>query len=216
VSPSNTSTPVPLILAIDTTQPHGSIALIRNNTLLEEEQLHTTTGFAEILYPALQNLLARNNVKLAEIDLYAVAAGPGSFTGVRIGLAAAKGCAEMHGRLVVPISNLLAIAALANLSRPMCPVIDVRRGEFAAAVYSATLDELRPPFSATPAEIIATSGDVTYCGPDAPASFPNAIETSRALAATIARLAATRPGLDPSLADAEYVRRADVRLPVAK
>jgi len=204
---------VPLILALDTTQPHGSIALMRDNDLLEQEEIHAGAGFAETIFPALQALLRRNHVDLKEIGLYAVAAGPGSFTGVRIGLAVAKGCAEMHGRLVVPISNLLAIAALANRAQTLCPVIDVRRGEFAAAVYSAGLELLTPPFSATPAEIIAQVGNVTFTGPDAASSFPNAIETSRVLAATIARLAGTREALDPALADAEYVRRADVRLP---
>ena len=196
--------------------------------MLEQAEIHATEGFSEIIYGELQRLLDRNNVKLAEIDTYAVASGPGSFTGVRIGLAAAKGCAEMHGRLVVPVSNLLAIAALSGLPATSpatlpatspaitCPIIDVRRGEFAAAVYSANLELLLPPFSATPAGIIERTrefGNVIYCGPDAPKSFPNAVETSRALAGTIARLAATRPGCDPALADAEYVRRADVRLP---
>lgn len=205
-----------LILSIDTTQPDGSIALLRDGDLLQEVALHAPSGFAEIIYPALQALLADKGLKLADIDTYAVASGPGSFTGVRIGLAVAKGCAEMHGKLVVPVSNLLAIAAMADLRGPVCAIIDVRRGEFAAAVFDADLTLVTPPFSATPAEIVAAvPADIVFAGPDAAGAFPRAIATSRTLASAIARLAAAQRGVDPALADAEYVRRADVREPAA-
>lgn len=211
-----------LILSLDTTQPTGSIALARDGRLLEEREIIATEGFSGIIYPEISALLERNSVKLPEIGAYAAAAGPGSFTGVRIGLTVAKGLAEMHGKQVVAVSNLRAIAFLARekVPAPYCPIIDVRRGEVAAAVYGAELDMLMPPVSAEPPDITARAaqfGTVSYCGADAPAFFPGSTATSRCLAGAMALLASrdfdAGLGLDPAAADAEYVRRADIRMP---
>lgn len=214
-----------LILAIDTTQPTGSVALARDGALLEEREIQATEGFSGVVYGAIAALLDRHAVKLPQIDGYAAAAGPGSFTGVRVGLTVAKGLAEVHGKQVVAVSNLRAIAFLARdkgpaLDHVLCPIIDVRRGEVAAAVYSNGLEMLMPPVSAEPPEItarVAGFGPVTYCGADAPAFFPGGIATSRCLAGAMALIAArdfdAGLGLDPAAVDAEYVRRADVHLP---
>ena len=75
----------PLILAVDTTHDYGSIALARGDELLEEMPLHAAEGFAQILYGRLRELLARHGVALADVDRFAAASGPGSFTGVRVG-----------------------------------------------------------------------------------------------------------------------------------
>jgi tRNA threonylcarbamoyladenosine biosynthesis protein TsaB len=223
---------MPLILAIDTTQPAGSIALAAAGVLLEMRAIHAPpVGFSGVIYDELAALLDRHGVTLPQIDGYAAANGPGSFTGVRVGLTAAKGLAEAHGKLVVPVSNLLAIAALAQPLTPqltqsvLCPIIDVRRGEVAAAVYSNALELLIAPFSAEPAEVTRRvagcaeeCGAVVYCGADAPRFFPGAVETSPYLAGSVALIAerdlAAGRGLDPASADADYVRRADIGPPM--
>jgi tRNA threonylcarbamoyladenosine biosynthesis protein TsaB len=218
---------MPLILAIDTTQPSGSVALAANGALLETRSIGAPTGFSGVIYEELAALLDRHGVTLPQIDGYAAASGPGSFTGVRVGLTVAKGLAEAHGKLVAPISNLLAIASLAQplTKGPLCPLIDVRRGEVAAAVYSNNLELLIAPFSAEPAEVARRAagcatecGAVIYCGADAPRFFPGALETSPYLAGAIALLAArdlaAGRGLDPAAADADYVRRADIGPPI--
>ena len=214
---------MPLILALDTTQPTGSVALAAAAALLETRAICAPTGFSSVIYEELAALLERHGVKLAQIDGYGAASGPGSFTGVRVGLTVAKGLAEAHGKLVAPVSNLLAIASLAQRSTQglLCPIIDVRRGEVAAAVYSNALELLIAPFSAEPGEVArraAECGAVIYCGADAPRFFPGALETSPYLAGAIALLAArdlaAGRGLDPAAADADYVRRADIGPPV--
>jgi tRNA threonylcarbamoyladenosine biosynthesis protein TsaB len=198
--------------------------LARGDQLLEEVELAAPEGFSGILFQQIEALLRRHGTGLPGVDLYAAAAGPGSFTGVRIGLTAVKALAEMHGRQVVPVSNLSAIALMAHAIRPdgtplLAPVVDARRGEVAGAVYTRTLERLLDPMVAAPevfAARVAEFGEALYCGPDAASSAPGGapcLTTPRALAAAIARLAAAGRGVDPALADAEYVRRADVRKP---
>jgi len=214
----------PLILALDTTNETGSLALARGVQLLEEAEIAAPDGFSGILFQQIETLLSRHEARLADIDLYAAAAGPGSFTGVRVGLTAAKALAEMHGRMVAAVSNLAAIVQMANVIQPegaalLAPVVDARRGEVAGAVYTREMKRVLEPSVGTPAEFavrVAELGKALYCGPDAAAFAPSGApyaNTPPALAAAIARLAFAGQGVDPAAADAEYVRRADVRKP---
>lgn len=220
--------PPPLLLALDTTNTHGSLALARGSELFEQVDLVSPDGFSGILFGAITGLLERHGVKLSDVEAFASAAGPGSFTGVRVGLTAAKGLAEMNGRTVVPISNLAAVAYsgkshLTPEVRFLAPVLDLRRGQIAGAVYSSDLGVRLPPLLAAPDAFAARAaefGQVFYCGPDAPRFFPSAAHcaaTPRALAGAIALLAAAElasgRGLDPAAAEADYVRRPDIRNP---
>ena len=143
-------------------------------------------------------------------------------------MTAAKGLAEMSGCKVVPISNLAAVAYMGNPHltpevRFLAPVLDLRRGQIAGAVYSSDLEVRLPPLLAAPEAFAARAaefGQVLYCGPDAPRFFSSAahsVATPRALAGAIALLAADElasgRGLDPAAADADYVRRPDIRNP---
>ena len=92
-----------LILAVDTSSEYGSLALLRDSELVEEVALHAPKGFAHVLYGHLAELLERHAVKTADIDCFAAASGPGSFTGVRVGLACVKGLAEAVGRPAVAV-----------------------------------------------------------------------------------------------------------------
>ena len=198
--------------------------MARGEQLLEEVEIAAPDGFSGILFQQIAALLTRHDIRLADVELYAAAAGPGSFTGVRVGLTAAKALAEMHGRMVVAVSNLAAIAQMANAGNRggpdlLAPVVDARRGEVAGAIYTREMTRALEPLVGTPevfAARVAEMGEALYCGPDAatlaPAGAPRFV-TSRVLAGAIARLALTGQGLDPAAADAEYVRRADVRKP---
>src|SRR6185369_16319488 len=98
------------------------------------------TGFAHVLYPHLSRLLEQNGVTLTSIDCFAAASGPGSFTGVRVGLACVKGLAEALGKPAMGISNLQALATFAR-GELRAVVIDARRGD----VYGGLFDEqVRP------------------------------------------------------------------------
>ena len=81
------------ILAIDTTGTFGSLALVAEGRVVEEALLQSEEGFSRIIHLELGQLLARRAWRLHDIDAFAAAAGPGSFTGIRVGLAAVKGLA---------------------------------------------------------------------------------------------------------------------------
>jgi tRNA threonylcarbamoyladenosine biosynthesis protein TsaB len=210
---------VALILALDTTNETGSMALLRGADLLEETELVPESGFCEMIFQEIAGLLDRHALKLSDVDIFAAASGPGSFTGGRVSMTAAKGLAEMNGRLVAPVPNLMAVAYQASHQEttsaiPLAPVLDVRREQVAGAVYSPNLDCLLEPLVASPeafAVRAAEFGNVLYCGPDVARFAPPGAAftaTPRALAGAIARLAAGR-GVDPAVADVEYIRRAE-------
>ncbi len=86
------------VLAIDTTGDVGSIALAGERGLIEEVMLDSPDGFAHVLFDEIERLLGRHALNVRQMDAFASASGPGSFTGVRVGLTAVKGLAEATGR----------------------------------------------------------------------------------------------------------------------
>src|SRR5690242_1128052 len=125
-----------LILALDTTHEFGSLALLERGEVLEELVLHAPDGFGQVLYQHLARLLEHHGRRVGEVACFAAASGPGSFTGVRIGLACVKGLAEATGRKVVAVSNLEAMARFGSAAQ-RAVVMDARRGEIYGAVYGA-------------------------------------------------------------------------------
>jgi tRNA threonylcarbamoyladenosine biosynthesis protein TsaB len=206
------------ILAIDTTSEFGSLALQENESLLEEMPLHASSGFSPVLYGYIDSLLKKYDWPLASIDVFASAAGPGSFTGVRVGLTAAKGLADATGRGALAVSNLQALAACGQ-SDVRAVIIDARRGEIYGAVYDSQLRIVSPeivtafqPWLASltskPQEIIST--DFSAFRPSFTMAVP--IREQRTLASAIARIAEKTPAVDPMYLDANYVRRSDAEL----
>ena len=131
------------ILSLDTTGEFGSIALVKDDRVIEEVPLHSTDGFGHILFGQIDRLLKRRSTALSDIDCFASASGPGSFTGVRVGLAAAKGLAESLGRPVVAVSNLQALAWFGSRDA-RATILDARRGEIYGAVFDGKLNEIAP------------------------------------------------------------------------
>ncbi|MGD1010160.1 MAG: tRNA (adenosine(37)-N6)-threonylcarbamoyltransferase complex dimerization subunit type 1 TsaB [Candidatus Aminicenantales bacterium] len=125
-----------LILAVDTTTPSGSVALLRDAELLGEFDLESPSTHSARLLRSVDLLLQANALDIQAVDAYAVAAGPGSFTGIRIGLSAVKALAFASGRMVAPVSTLEALASkIAGPSvRLACPVLDAKKGEIYAAL----------------------------------------------------------------------------------
>ena len=217
----------PLLLAVDTTHEFGSLALARGEEILEELRLQAPDGFAHVIYGHLAQLLQRHGVCPDAIDCLASASGPGSFTGVRVGLACVKGLAEACGKPAVAVSNLQAIASFG--SAPLrAAVLDARRGEVYAAVYDSEGRAVQPEKVVSFAEWlqILPPGDVefvstdftSFCGAFAGTRFESARRTAapRALAAAVARIACRRflagEAQDPAALDANYVRRSDAEL----
>jgi tRNA threonylcarbamoyladenosine biosynthesis protein TsaB len=219
---------MPLTLAVDTTSEYGSLALLRDGDLLEEALLHAPDSFSPVLYDELRRLLDRHAVKLADIDCFAAASGPGTFTGVRVALACVKGLAEAMGRPAVAVSNLQAVARYGQA--PLrAALLDARRGEAYAAVYDDSgylvmpevVAKLAPWVESLPVgvkEFLSNDLPLDLALDLAGTRFEGAriVTAPRALAATIARIAADRLARgevgDAASLDANYVRRTDAEL----
>jgi len=138
-----------IILALDTTSAGGSLALASDGDLMDESTGNPNLTHGEQLPGELQLLLDRNGLTSGTIDRYAVAAGPGSFTGLRVGIATIQGLALVHNRRVVPISVLDALVeaakklAVDSKSGPeiIVPFMDAKRGEVFSNVYAPSRNE---------------------------------------------------------------------------
>jgi tRNA threonylcarbamoyladenosine biosynthesis protein TsaB len=132
-----------LILAVDTSTRTGSAALLRDDQVLAEVSGYEETPYSTRLFRDVALLQDRANFGLDQIDVFAIAAGPGSFTGLRVGLTAVKAWAEVHGKPIAAISGLEAIAteSLAGEARDaakdhlIAPFLDARRGQLFGAIY---------------------------------------------------------------------------------
>jgi tRNA threonylcarbamoyladenosine biosynthesis protein TsaB len=133
-----------LTLSLDTSSLAGSLAVLRDDSLLGVISTRSEENYSSRMFRHLDFLLADLSLHLRDFDLFSVAAGPGSFTGLRIGLTAAKAWAEVYSKPVVGVS---ALEAVAIQSLPMkysasnlliVPVLDARRGQIYSAFYRAS------------------------------------------------------------------------------
>jgi tRNA threonylcarbamoyladenosine biosynthesis protein TsaB len=127
------------ILALETSGAEGSVALLQGDRL-RERGLPADVPTAEALLPAVDALLREAGVALSELSGFAVSIGPGSFTGLRIGVATVKGLAFGSDRPVAAVPTLAVLAAGAPGPGPVVALLDARRGEAYAAGYRAPGD----------------------------------------------------------------------------
>ncbi|MBM4441185.1 MAG: tRNA (adenosine(37)-N6)-threonylcarbamoyltransferase complex dimerization subunit type 1 TsaB [Candidatus Rokubacteria bacterium] len=124
------------VLAVDTSTMAGGVAVLDGERVIGESLLDVRTTHSERLMLAVDRALGDAGWPPASLDGFAVAVGPGSFTGLRIGLAAVKGLAFALGRPIAAVPTLDAMAAaLPWASRPVCAVLDARRDEVYASLY---------------------------------------------------------------------------------
>lgn len=206
-----------MILAIDTTGPFGSIALRHSAGTMDEMPIEAPDGYAHVLFAHIEEILRRNAARLADVECFAAAAGPGSFTGVRVGLACIKGLAEAMGKPAVGVSNLQAIASFG--AAPLrAAVMDARRGEVYGAVYDAAGNLVQRETVATFSAWLEAlpPGDMEILSPDFACEDVAVKKTPRAIAGAVALLALERlvrgEAGDPAGLDANYVRRSDAEL----
>jgi tRNA threonylcarbamoyladenosine biosynthesis protein TsaB len=130
------------VLALDTTTRVGSVALVENDRVIEERHGDGTRSHAERLPHELLAVASANGVPLPAIDLFAVASGPGSFTGLRIGIATMQGLALVARRRIVGVAALDAIAHAASRDLETGALVaawmDAHRREVFAALYRVT------------------------------------------------------------------------------
>ena len=225
-----------LILAVDTSTRSGSVALLRDSTPLACLSDTSDEPYSSRLFRNLEQILVEHAIQLPQIDLYAVCTGPGSFTGLRIGLTAAKGWAEVFGKPIAPVSSLEAVAAQSNTTDAMlAPVIDAHRGQVFAGLYepspaglrrrtddvvmpaSQFLDIVRTEAAEAPVAFVSPTPAVLRSALDLSSFCSSPIEeVSSVLASAIGRIGwerALRGDLVDALTlDAHYVRRSDAEL----
>lgn len=124
------------ILAIETTGPFCSVALIDDNDELEELMGDEKMNHLKTVTPMIEALLARHDLTVADLDVLAVSQGPGSFTGIRIGVSTARALSQATG---VPVMTVPTLAAFGDgegeEGQLVCPVLDARRQQVYAGAY---------------------------------------------------------------------------------
>jgi tRNA threonylcarbamoyladenosine biosynthesis protein TsaB len=123
-------------LAIDTSTKTASVALLRHGEVIAEVFTSFGTHHSATLLPVVENICNMSRIKVEEMDLYVCTIGPGSFTGIRIGMATVKGFALAMGKPVAGVSTLDALALnLAGSRATLCPMLDARKNQIYTALY---------------------------------------------------------------------------------
>lgn len=129
------------MLAIESATSEPSVALLSGPKVLAERTGPRGASPAEVVLPAVEAVLREAQVALASVSLFAVAIGPGSFTGLRVGLASVKGLAFASGTQVAAVPTLEALCfAAGSAAAPVAALLDARRGEVYAAAYGPGAD----------------------------------------------------------------------------
>jgi tRNA threonylcarbamoyladenosine biosynthesis protein TsaB len=220
-----------VILSVDTTARAGSVAVLRGPVVVAELTGDAAVPHGQRLPLDLERVLAQAGLGIADVSLLAVAAGPGSFTGIRIGIATVQGLAMSRGLRVVPVSTLDALAqAGANATRAVATWIDAHRGEVYGALYGPGGRDTRVPAAAATAETLLAglgeplgTGGAVFIG-DGAVRYRDVIAAAlgeRAtilptppLAGLIGQIAAAEPAgaVGPHALVPIYVRKPDVEL----
>jgi len=221
------------VLGIETATEFASVALVDDGEVLAEALARLHRRLTEELVLLVKWTLERAGVEPGELAGVAVSAGPGSFTGLRVGMATAKGLCFARGLPIVAVPTLKAMAArMAPSSLPICPLLDARRREVYAALYrweGDDLAEVLPPKALALEELLSSlDGPVLFTG-DAARTFRKPIlkhlgdrakfappELSLPHAASVARMGeealARGEVSDLSSLEPTYIRGSGVRL----
>jgi len=221
-----------LILALDTSSAGGSAAVARDGGVTAIRAGDPSRTHGEQLPGVLMSALEAEGHALRDVDLFAVSIGPGSFTGLRVGIATMQGLAHANAKLVVPVTTFEALAwATRGNDQPIATWVDAHRGEVFATLLSANRQQLAEPSSLAPsatlerwAPLVSSLGSIRFTG-DGAIRYREIIEAAlhdRAvieeevppLASAIAEIAASDPSraVRPHAVAPLYVRRPDAEL----
>lgn len=223
----------PFILSVETATLSGSVALSRGDEIVAALRGDSGISHSNTLLNDIDKLLHEAQVELTEIDVFAVATGPGSFTGLRIGIATVKGLAATLDRPCAGVPTLHAVALSAGASDRSVALLPAGRGEVFAQLFSVTRDglvtELDKATHISPQRLLAKYGSlesIVWCGEGAIAN-KSLLETkpgwqiappTQNLATHVASLAWGRfrdnQLLHPDALQAIYVRPSDAELKV--
>jgi len=226
-----------ITLTIDTSEARGSVAVLKDGAVVATKAHEDGTDYSIWLLPAVGEVLIEAGTKMECVDLYGVATGPGSFTGLRVGLTTVKAWSEVYGKPIVGVSRLAALARSRELqSAYVASCYDAQRGQLFGAIYalSGIVGRVGEEFVVSPEEFVqlvegeAGSEPVTWATLD-PALLENleslqrrisvgdrVLVCSTELASTVGVLALERAAKgqlsDPLALDANYVRRSDAEI----
>ena len=227
-----------IVLAIDTCESRGSIAILKDNATLQAVPHAISEEYSSWLLPAVNSALEFAEIALGAVDLFAAASGPGSFTGVRIGLTTVKAWSEVFGKPIVAVSRLEGVAAQSqSTAHYVASFIDAQRDQIFGALYHTAEDGLAlvgQEMVASPEVFVewvderALGNEVTWISTDPdslakhPAWQPRAARGDKiqcvpcVLAPFIGKIAFQRAlngnALDALSVDANYVRRSYVEV----
>jgi tRNA threonylcarbamoyladenosine biosynthesis protein TsaB len=143
-----------LILNIDTATEIAHISLSKSGVILDSDNNTDQKEHGSFLQPSIQKLLKNNSIAIESIDAVAISIGPGSYTGLRVGMASAKGICFALQKPLIAVNSLEIIACAAILEKSdkidlsnslICPMIDARRMEVFTALYNQNLDKILEP-----------------------------------------------------------------------
>jgi tRNA threonylcarbamoyladenosine biosynthesis protein TsaB len=159
-----------VILALETATPYGSVALVAGGAVVRETALPAGRQASETVLSAVSDLFGDCGVPPGKVACVAVSAGPGSFTGLRVGMAAAKGFCFGWDLPLVLVPTLAALASRAPVDeRIVCPVLDARKKEVYAAFFrweGNSLTRLSPDMALPPEALLdrLPDGGIVFCG----------------------------------------------------
>ena len=130
------------LLAVDTSTRQASVALLWDDQLVTLVATPGDLQHSVRIFHDIERVRAEAHLDLADIDVYAVANGPGAFTALRIGLTTVKALAEIHGKPVVAVSVLEAVCQHAQAQGLLVPVVDAYRGQIFGGIYEKTADDI--------------------------------------------------------------------------
>ena len=136
------------ILGIDTSSNASSVSVIEDNKLICEYTINTKTTHSQKLMPMIENMLSISSININEIDMIAICVGPGSFTGLRIGMATAKAIAHVNNLPIIGVNSLEILAGNMNLcDKKICSILDAQRNQVYTGRYkfeNGSIVELQP------------------------------------------------------------------------
>ena len=161
-----------LVLAIESSSQVAGAAIVDGEKIISECILNKGLKHSEVLMPIIDSVFSMGDVEVSDIDLFAVSKGPGSFTGLRIGIATAKGLAQSVNRPVIGVPTLDGLAYnIQYTSHIVCPILDARREEVYTSIYQYEADALvrKEEYMAIPLKelmgnILPKDGKVVFLG----------------------------------------------------
>lgn len=165
-----------MVLGIETATPVAGVAVVDGNNIMSERMINNQRTHSVNLLPMIKAVIEEAGISPGQLDAIAVSSGPGSFTGLRIGMSTAKTLAQVWGLPVVGISTLDSLAySLKGLKNLLCPIMNARKNEVYTALFNDTeagFEKIYGPAAVTPEELAGVIRNlgrgVTFLGDGVP------------------------------------------------